>query len=118
MPNTRPVLVSQVIEGENDGAYYITFLRKSLGGFDNEVILKDILGDEGMGKFEKTMADTEQRSESAIYRFRPDLSYPPDQIVEAAADFWNPKPVMAAAKPKAKTPGAAPAAVTSAEKNP
>jgi hypothetical protein len=36
-----------------------------------------------MAKFEKTMADTEQRSESAIYRFRPDLSYPPDQIADA-----------------------------------
>jgi hypothetical protein len=106
MPNTQPVLVSQVIEGENNGAYYITFLRKSLAGFDNEVMLKDILGDEGMAKFEKTMADTEQRSESAIYRFRPDLSYPPDQIAEVAADFWNPKPMMAAAaRPKAKRPG-------------
>ena len=116
MPNTQPVLVSQVIEGENNGAYYITFLRKSLAGFDNEAMLKDILGDEGMAKFEKTMADVEQRSESALYRFRPDLSYPPDQIAEVAADFWNPKPVMAAAKPKAKTSGAA--TVSSAEKNP
>jgi hypothetical protein len=118
MPNTQPVLVSQVIEGKNNGAYYITFLRKSLAGFDNEVMLKDILGDEGMAKFEKTIADTEQSSESAIYRFRPDLSYPPDLIAEVAADFWNPKPVLAAAKPKAKTPGVAPTAVTSAEKNP
>jgi hypothetical protein len=118
MPNTQPVLVSQVIEGENNGAYYISFLRKSLGDFEKDVMLKDILGDEGMAKFEKTMADTEQRSESAIYRFRPDLSYPPDQIAEASADFWNPKPVMAAAKPKAKTPGVAPTAVTSDEKNP
>jgi hypothetical protein len=116
MPNTQPVLVSQVIEGENNGAYYITFLRKSLAGFDNEAMLKDILGDEGMAKFEKTMADVEQRSESALYRFRPDLSYPPDQIAEVAADFWNPKTVMAAAKPKAKTSGAA--TVSSAEKNP
>jgi hypothetical protein len=119
MSNTEPVLVSQVVEGENDGAYYITFLRKSLGGFDKEVMLPDILGKEGMAKFEKTMADTEQHWESALYRFRPDLSYPPDQIAEASADFWNPKPVMAAAKPKAKTPGgadASPATAKSAEK--
>jgi len=114
MPNTQPVLVSQVIEGENNGAYYITFLRKSLAGFDNEVMLKDILGDEGMAKFEKTVADTEQRSESAIYRFRPDLSYPPDQISEVAADFWNPKPIMAAtARSKAKGPGGAEVATKS-----
>jgi hypothetical protein len=102
MPNTQPVLVSQVIEGENDGAYYISFLRKSLADFDKAVMLKDILGDEGMAKLEKTIADTEQRSESSLYRFRPDLSYPPDQIAEAAPDYWNPKPAMAAAKSNAK----------------
>ena len=103
MPNTKPVLVSQVIEGENDGAYYITFLRKSLADFDKEVMLKDILGDEGMAKLAKTIADSEQRSESSLYRFRPDLSYPPDEVAQAAADFWNPKPMMAAAKTKSKT---------------
>jgi len=106
MADTQPVLVSQVTEGENDGAYYITFLRKSLGGFDKEVMLPDILGKEGMAKFEKTMADVEQHTESALYRFRPDLSYPPDEIASASSDFWNPKPVMAAsAKPKAKPAG-------------
>ena len=106
MPDTQPVFVSQVVEGENDGAYYISFLRKSLAGFDKEVMLPDILGKEGMEKFAKTMADVEQHTESALYRFRPDLSWPPDAIAEASADYWNPKPVMAMAKPKAKTPAA------------
>jgi hypothetical protein len=100
MPDTHPVLVSQVVDGENSGAYYITFLRKSLADFDKEVMLPDILGQEGMAKLEKTIAEVEQHSESAIYRFRPDLSYPPDQIAGAAPDFWNPKPMMAAAKTK------------------
>ena len=109
MPNTQPVLVSQVIEGENDGAYYISFLRKSLADFDKEVMLKDILGDEGMAKLAKTIADSEQRSESSLYRFRPDLSYPPDEVAQAAPDYWNPKPAMAAAKTKSK-PAAADAA--------
>jgi hypothetical protein len=103
MSDTQPVLISQVVEGENDGAYYISFLRKSLGGFDKEVMLPDILGKEGMEKFEKTMADVEQHTESALYRFRPDLSYPPDAVAQVSADFWNPKPVLSAsAKPKAK----------------
>jgi hypothetical protein len=99
-PDTRPVLISQVVDGENSGAYYITFLRKSLGDFDKEVMLPDILGQEGMAKLEKTIAEVEQHSESAVYRFRPDLSYPPDQVAVAAPDFWNPKPTMAAAKTK------------------
>jgi hypothetical protein len=107
MPNTQPVFVSQAVEGANDGAYYISFLRKSLGGFDNDVMLKDILGEEGMAKFTKTMAEVEDHFESAIYRFRPDLSYPPDAIAQASADFWNPKPVMAAAKTRAKADAAA-----------
>ena len=108
MPNTHPVLVSQAVDGENSGAYYITFLRKSLGGFDQDVMLSDILGKEGMAKLEKTMAEVEQHSESAIYRFRPDLSYPPDQIAEAAPEFWNPKPMMAAAKTKPNAASAKP----------
>jgi hypothetical protein len=103
MSDTQPVLVSQVIEGENDGAYYISFLRKSLGSFDKEVMLPAILGKEGMEKFEKTVADVEQREESTLLRFRPDLSYPPDAVAQASPDYWNPKPIMAA-KPKAKAP--------------
>jgi hypothetical protein len=70
-------------------------------------MLKDFMGEEGMAKLEKTIADVEANSSSAIYRFRPDLSYPPEQVAEAAADFWMPKPTVAAApksapKPKAK----------------
>jgi hypothetical protein len=107
--DTKPVLVSQVIEGGEGETYYITFLRQSLAGFDKEVMLKDFMGEEGMAKLAKTVADVEASSSSAIYRFRPDMSYPPDQIAEVATDYWNPKPEMAAApkpatgKPKAKT---------------
>lgn len=110
MSNARPVLVSQVVEGANEGAYYVSFLRKSLADFDGDITLKEVLGDEGLAKLEKIIADTEQSSESAIYRFRPDLSYPPDAIAQASGDFWNPKPMMAAAKPKAKSAAAADAA--------
>ena len=118
MPNTRPVLVSQAVEGANDGAYYITFLRKSLGDFDSDVMLKDILGEEGMAKLMKTMAEVEQSSESAIYRFRPDLSYAPDAIAQVSPDYWNPKPIMATAKSKTKPASeAASAAAKSSDKS-
>lgn len=105
--DAKPVLVSQVAEGGEGNTYYITFLRPSLAGFDKEIMLKDFMGEEGMAKLAKTIADTEANSSSAIYRFRPDLSYPPDEIAQAAADFWNPKPMMAAAaKAKSKTAAA------------
>jgi hypothetical protein len=105
-PETRPVLVSQVVEGERGGIYYISFLRNSLGGMDKEPTLKDILGEEGLAKFERSIAESTAASESAIYRFRPDMSYPPQEISDVAADYWQPKPAMAAV-PKAKTPTAA-----------
>lgn len=105
--DAKPVLVSQVAEGGEGNTYYITFLRPSLAGFDKEIMLKDFMGEEGMAKLAKTIADTEANSSSAIYRFRPDLSYPPDEVAQAAAEFWNPKPmVAAAAKAKSKTAAA------------
>jgi hypothetical protein len=104
-PDTRPVLISQLVEGGQGDTYYISFLRSSLGGMDKEPTLKDILGEEGLAKFEKGIGETAAGSQSAIYRFRPDMSYPPQEVSDVAADFWQPKPVMAAAaKPKAKTP--------------
>jgi hypothetical protein len=106
--DTQPVLVSQVAEGTHGDTYYITFFRTSLGGFDKDVMLSEILGQEGMAKLEKIAAEAVLGEESAIYRFRPDMSFPPDAIAQASADFWNPKPAMSAtAKPKAKTPSGA-----------
>lgn len=106
--NTQPVLVSQMIEGGHGNTFYITFFRGSLGGFDRNATLKDIMGEEGLAKLEKTIAETEAGSESAIYRLSPEMSNPPQEIAEVASDFWQPKAVMAAAsKPKAastKTP--------------
>ena len=104
-PETRPVLISQVIEGDRGDIYYISFLRNSLAGMDKEPTLKDILGEEGLAKFEKNIAETAEGSESTIFRFRPDMSYPPQEVSDVAADYWQPKTTMAAAaKPKPKTP--------------
>jgi hypothetical protein len=113
-PDTRPVLVSQLVEGGQGDVYYITFLRSSLGGMDKEPTLKDILGEEGLAKFEKGIGETAAASQSAIYRFRPDMSYPPQEVSDVAADYWQPKPtVAAAAKPKAKAPSGAEVAAKS-----
>jgi hypothetical protein len=113
-PDTRPVLVSQLVEGGQGDVYYISFLRSSLGGMDKEPTLKDILGEEGLAKFEKGIGETAAASQSAIYRFRPDMSYPPQEVSDVAADYWQPKPtVAAAAKPKAKAPSGAEVAAKS-----
>ncbi len=66
--------------------------------------MRDILGDEGLKKFQQMNADAVEIAESTLYRFNPDLSNPPDEIAKVAADFWHPKAMMAAtAKPKAAT---------------
>lgn len=103
-PDAQPVFVSQVIEGGKGATFYVSTLRSSMGGFDHNPTLRDILGEEGFKKFQQINADAVETSESTLYRFAPDLSNPPDEIAKVAADFWRPKAMMAATtKPKAAT---------------
>ena len=101
-PNTQPLFVSQVVEGSNGTVFYVSSLRSSLGGFDNNPTIHDILGDEGYKKFLQVNADAVETANSTLYRFSPDLSNPPDDVAKVAADFWHPKAIVASAtKPKA-----------------
>ena len=102
--NTQPVLVSQVVEGSKGTTFYVTSLRGSLGGFDKNPTIREILGEDRFKKYLQISAETVEGSESALYRFSPELSNPTEEIVKVAADFWHPKAVMSAAsKPKAAT---------------
>ncbi len=104
--NIQPVLVSQVVEGSKGATFYVTTLRSSLGGFDKNPTLREILGEERFKKYLQVNAETVESSESALYRFSPELSNPAEEIVKVAADFWHPKVVMASApasKPRAAT---------------
>jgi len=109
-PNTQPLLVSQVIEGGKGTVFYVTGLRSSLGGFDHNPTTKEILGEEGYKKYLQESAETIESTDSAVLRFSPDLSNPPEQILAVAPAYWTPKPVVATSKPKAK--GVEPAALT------
>jgi hypothetical protein len=102
--NAQPLFVSQVVEGTKGATFYVTSLRTSLGGFDNNPTIRDILGEEGFKKFQQVNAESVEHSESTLFRFSPQLSNPPEEVASASADFWHTKPVMAAtAKPKAAT---------------
>jgi hypothetical protein len=90
-PDTQPVLVSQVIEGSKGATFYVTTFRTSLGGFDHNPTLQEILGEEGYKKYQHITADAVETAESTLYRFAPDISNPPDAIVNVASDFWRPK---------------------------
>ncbi len=101
--NTQPLFVSQAIEGSKGTTFYVTSLRSSLGGFDKNPTIRDILGEEGYKKFLQVNAESVEQTESTLFRFSPELSNPPEEVATVAADFWHPKAMMAAApsKPKA-----------------
>jgi hypothetical protein len=92
LASTQPVLVSQAVEGNKGIVYYITTFRSSLGGFDNNPSLKDVLGEEGFKKFLQVNAEAVEEADFTLYRFNAELSNPPDDIAAAAPDFWHPKP--------------------------
>lgn len=94
--------VSQAVAGQEGTVYYVTTLENTMGGFDSTPSMQTILGDEGYTRFLKTNAEVVERADTAINRFLPDLSNPPEEVISAAPDYWTPKP-MAAAKAKPKT---------------
>ena len=100
--NTQPLFVSQVIEGGDGTIFYVSSLRTSMSGFDNNPTIREILGEEGYKRFLQVSADSVEGTESSILRFSAELSNVPQEVMAAAPDFWQPKPAMAhAAKPKA-----------------
>jgi quinol monooxygenase YgiN len=100
--NTQPVFVSQAIEGAKGTIFYVSTLRSSMGGFDNNPSMRDILGEEGYKKFLQGNADFVEEADSTLFRLSPELSNPPDDVVAVAPGFWRPKPAAPAAAAKSK----------------
>jgi hypothetical protein len=107
-PDTAPVFVSQVIEGGKGAVFYVSSLRSSMGGFDHNPTVKEILGEDGFKKYQQINADAIETAESSLLRFNPEISNPPEEVAKVAMDFWHPKAVVAAAsKPKTGDSGVA-----------
>src|ERR1700730_593918 len=104
--NTPPLFVSQAVEGSKGSTFYVTSLRSSLGGFDKNPTIRDILGEEGYKKFLQVNAESVEQTESALFRFSPELSNPPEEVAAVAADFWHPKSAMVASTLKPKSSSA------------
>ncbi len=98
--DAQPLLVSTLSDGGSGGVYYLASLRTSMGGFDKNPTLKDMVGEEAFAKMQKTISEVVSHTETVIYHYRPDLSNPMQEIANADPAFWNPKPAPAA-KPKA-----------------
>jgi hypothetical protein len=98
---SQTVFVSQVVEGTKGATFYVSTLRSSMGGFDHNPTLREILGDEGFKKFQQISAEAVEVADSTLYRFNAELSNPPEEVAKVAMDFWRPKAMMvAAAKPR------------------
>ena len=88
-------LVSQVIAGDAAGTYYLSTMQPNLGGFDGATpTAKELLGDEGYEKYRRVVAESVIGSETMIGKFLPELSNPPEEVVNITRDFWAPKPAM------------------------
>jgi|SRR5215469_11278986 len=101
-------LVSQTVAGAEGTIYYVTTFEKSMAGFDSIPPLQKVLGEEGFAHFQKVGSEIVENTETVINHFLPELSNPPADVVAAAPEYWNPKPVVAkAAMPKKSVVNAA-----------
>jgi len=119
IPNVQPSFISQVIEGTKGATFYVSSLRTSLGGFDKNPTLREILGEENFKKFQHMNTEAVEEADSTLLRFSPELSNPPEEVASASADFWHPKATMSASAAKSKAPAAKSAEMKpAAEKQP
>jgi quinol monooxygenase YgiN len=94
--------VSQAITGPL--ALYFARYVKSLADLETgPASLAQVLGPEAYQKLQQVTVDCALNSRRELLRVMPELSNPPEQIVDAAPDFWKPKP------PPPPKPKAAPA---------
>jgi hypothetical protein len=89
--------ISQSAAGERAGVYYVAQFRSSLGAFDNEPQLPQMMGQDVFQNFLKEAAGVIESEEITVGQVRPDLSNPPEAVASSSSDFWRPK----AAKPAA-----------------
>jgi hypothetical protein len=118
--DAQPLLVSQAVEGTSGtgSTFYITSLRSSLGGFDKNPTIHEILGDEGYKKYLQVNAEAVESTQSSLTHFSPELSNPAEEIAQVAADFWTPKQTVASASTKPKARGAKAAEITPTSEKP
>jgi hypothetical protein len=86
------MLVSQSVAGREGNAFYISTWGSSLASWDNMQPLPKLLGDEGFARFSKMASENIFGTETIILRYLPELSNPPEQVVQADPEFWKPKP--------------------------
>jgi hypothetical protein len=91
-----------------DNEYVVFSDDKSMAdidtGYSEDKKFRDAMGEDGMKKLSELVASCIQESDSELFAINPAQSYPPDEWVKAAPDFWKPKPAMAPAAKSAPAP--------------
>ena len=96
--------------GSPNGTYLFLTARKSAAELDrgpqDEKATMAALGEEGMKKTDELFAACVESSETQIFAFAPQMSYPPDEFVKADPDFWKSKPATTTTAKAEKKPTA------------
>lgn len=100
-------LVSQNIAGANQLTYYISIVQPSFAGFDKATTsLREMMGEDAYRERHDRLGGMVAGTETLLAKFLPELSNPPEEIVNVSRDFWMPQtPVVTAARQKKKKAG-------------
>jgi hypothetical protein len=102
--------VYEAAYGYPNGTYLFLTARKSASELDrgpqDDKATMAALGEEGMKKIDELFASSVDSSETQIFAFSPQMSYPPDEFVKADPEFWKPKPAPATSAKQEKKPAA------------
>jgi len=102
--------VYEATYGSPNGTYLFLTARKSAAELDrgpqDEKATMAALGEEGMKKIDELFAACVDSSETQIFAFAPQMSYPPDEFVKADPDFWKSKPASTTTAKAEKKPTA------------
>lgn len=60
------------------------------------------MGEEGMKKLEALSASSIQSTQTNLFSFTPEMSYPSEEWIKADPAFWKPKPTVPTNKPETK----------------
>jgi hypothetical protein len=90
--NQMTRIVSQTVVGGVGQTYYISQLAGSMAEFDKNIPARQLLGDTAYANYTRITGEAVLATDSYIARYSPEMSNPPAAVVQAAPDFWNPKP--------------------------
>lgn len=81
--------------GGPGGTFIVLTARKTLAEFDHDMMmgkkLDEVLGEAGMKRVDKLVADCIESSEHQLFAFSPRMSYASEAWIKADPEYWNPK---------------------------